>query len=207
MLTMERNRQVDFETTRFAEESHIEYTKKKIKITDIIRHPDFKKQFDGKKFNKARFSSYIEKKLLAINELNFQREGINGMVKLFNLYIEESKLSERKTLWFEDLENPKKQVTYTDGGKGILQLGKNSSSWNFETKEGIFIYDDFIETVGKDLNYDFLIFEIEKRKDKLSTFDEDVQKILKFEENLQIYYNLKIQEISSSMRGHIKIKI
>ena len=98
MITMTRNRQVDFETTRFAEESNIEYTKKKIKITDIIRHPDFKKQFDGKKFNKARFSSYIEKKLLETNELNFQREGINGMVKLFNLYIEESKLSERNIL-------------------------------------------------------------------------------------------------------------
>ena len=107
---------------------------------------------------------YIEKKLLETNELNFQREGINGMVKLFNLYIEESKLSEKKTLWFEDLENPKKQVTYTDGGKGMLQVGKNSSSWNFETKEGIFIYDNFIATVGKDLNYDSLIFEIEKRK-------------------------------------------
>jgi hypothetical protein len=129
------------------------------------------------------------------------------MVKLFNLYIEESKLSERKTLWFEDLENPKKELVYTDGGKGMLQVGKNSSSWNFETKEGIFIYDDFIATVGKDLNYDSLIFEIEKRKDKLSTFDEEIQKILKFEEDLKVYYNLKIQEISTAMISHIKIKI
>ena len=207
MLTMTRNRQVDFETTRFSEESYIEYTKKKIKLTDIIRHPDFKKQFDGKKFSKARFCSYIEKKLLAINELNFQKEGINGMVNLFKLYVEDSNLSEKKTLWFEDLENPKKEVVYTDGGKGSLQGGKNSSSWNFETKEGVFIYDDFIATVGKDLNYDSLIFEIERRKNKLSTFDEEVQKILKFEEDLQVYYNLKIQEISPAMRTHIKIKI
>ena len=81
------------------------------------------------------------------------------------------------------------------------------SSWSFDVKDDIFIHDNLMIGLGKDVNDAYILGEIETKKEKLLNFDEEVKKILKFEEDLQIYYNLKVQEISQGMRNHIKIKI
>ena len=207
MQMMSKARQIDFETTSFSEENYVVFFQKKMRVIGILKHPDFKKSFDGKKFSAARIKTYVEKKLLAMDDLVFKTNGISGVINCFNFYIEESKLSQRKTIYFEDREYKTKTITLSTGETTNLEEKSNLSSWSFDVKDDIFIHDNLMIGLGKDANDSFILGEIETKKEKLLNFDEEVKKILKFEEDLQIYYNLKVQEISQGMRNHIKIKI
>ena len=69
MQIISKARKIDFETTRFSEENYVVFFQKKMRVIGILKHPDFKKTFDGKKFSAARIKTYVEKKLLAMDDL------------------------------------------------------------------------------------------------------------------------------------------
>ncbi len=204
MKKLENNRYVNLEEHRLDLESRELFAKKKLVIYEILKSDAFKKKFDEKQYSSKRIITYLNNEIIANKEFNFTREGLNGnIIPNFLIQIKDSMFSQTKSFELQEQEVITK--TLSNGGK--IFSYKHSFSFDFLPKEGKFDYESFYKGFTAYNIIENTKISIDSYKERMEIFDSEIEKILKFEEEMELIYHQKIQSISPDFKTFIKLDI
>lgn len=204
MKKLDNNRYVNLEEHRLDLESRELFARKKLVIYDILQSDKFKKTFDGKQYSSKRIITYLNKEIMAHKEFNFTREGLNGnIIPNFLIQIKDSMFSQTKSFELQEQEVITK--TLSNGGK--IFSYKHLFSFDFLPKEGKFDYESFYKGFTAYNIIENTKISIDSCKERMEIFDSEIEKILKFEEEMELIYHQKIQSISPDFKTFIKLDI
>ena len=147
---------------------------------------------------------YLNNEIIANKEFNFTREGLNGnIIPNFLIQIKDSMFSHAKSFELQEQEVITK--TLSNGGK--IFSYKHSFSFDFLPKEGKFDYESFYKGFTAYNIIENTKISIDSYKERMEIFDSEIEKILKFEEEMELIYHQKIQSISPDFKTFIKLDI